>query len=121
MLWLLFQFDESFCHKLNLKLALKPLLDYNNGYIAYHSRAQIVMIRRAGFSINATHVLKIAKRSQRSTQLKTKLAIKDSPLEYQGNYCGALEGLSLCRSHNLPALLADLRRILGEHGHGQKR
>ena len=118
-LWVPFGFGKDFCDYLGFETALKPLLDYGNGFITCHLDTDIVMIRRADFLINATHIYKVAKESQRCMQLKTQVTINEGPLEYQGKYCFVPERLQWCQSHRQISLMACLRRILNDYGYKQ--
>ncbi len=81
--WLSFKYVEGICESYDLKTVLELLLNYGNGYFASRLGADVVMIchnHKAGFMVNATHLLKIAKESRRSTQVETRLTIKDGPM-----------------------------------------
>ena len=120
--WLSFKYVEGICESYDLETVLEPLLDYGNGYFASQFGADVVIIchnHKAGFMVNATHLFKIAKESRRSTQVKTRLTIKDGPMRYQGDYCSVSEALQWCQSYKLTKLSACLRRTLKDHS-GEK-
>ena len=117
-LWVPFTYGKTFCQSLDFETVLKPLLDYGNGFIVCYYRADVVMIRRAGLLINATHLYKIAKEDPRCMQLKTKDMIMDGP--YQGKYCSISEGFKWCRSQRLIPVIKCLRKALKDHGYVQR-